>query len=419
MWNSVPERKNMMIKKISAIIAAAVLAATMLASCGSSSSSDAAADSSSASQSGSGTEADSKADNSSSDDSAASKPSLTIDGQTVDTTDLVMCTVDGEEIKFDRFRYYYYYVIAMFENSYGISRDNIVSDEEASKAFKESLKNLIVGDMATSYLAKENNITLSDEDISSVDKEIDNIKSQYDSEESFYAALETAHLTFDAFREMQQLSALYNKVKAVYETSAEDFKKIVADTDRYSRIVHILVPYYCKAEISDESTASEYESYSLYQKGEAKKKAFNALSEEDQNKLKEEAKKLADEVLEKAKNGDDFTKLISEFGWDPGMEVSPQGYYIDKENNSFVKDFVDAAFAIEENQISDLVESTSFGWFILKRLPVDMDYVDKNIDSMLETFNKPTLSKVFNEAAEKVEFVGGEYYDKIDAKSIT
>ncbi|MBR6102811.1 MAG: peptidylprolyl isomerase [Ruminococcus sp.] len=408
-----------MIRKITAVLAAVLISASMLTACGSSNSSSGSGDASASDStvSGSGTESNTSASDSAAE--ATAEPSFTVDGTAVDTTNLIMCTAEGVEISFERFRYYYYYVLSAYESNYGLSRDNIASDEEIAKTFTDSVKSLIIGDMATAYLAKENDIKLSEEDIAEVDKQIEEIKAQYDSEESYAAALSAAHLTPNAFREMQQLTKLYEKVAAVYTTSDEDFKKVVQDKDRYSRVIHILIPYYCQAEISDESTASEYESYSLYQKNQVKKAAYSELSEEEQNKLKESAKLVAEEALVKAKNGDDFSKLISEYGWDQGMETSPDGYYIDKENSSFVQDFVDAAFSLEENQISDLIESESFGWFIIKRLPIDMDYVEKNLDSMRSTYDKPTLSKVFNEAAEKVEFVEGEYFSKVTATNIT
>ena len=79
-----------------------------------------------------------------------------------------------------------------------------------------------------------------------------------------------------------------------------------------------------------------YESGTLSAKLSAKQSAFKALSEDEQAKAKEKAKKLAEEVLQKAKDGEDFKKLIEKYGWDPGMESSPDGYYINK-NTSFVQ----------------------------------------------------------------------------------
>ena len=204
-----------------------------------------------------------------------------------------------------------------------------------------------------------------------------------------------------------------------YATSAEEFKKIVKDKDKYSRVIHILIPFYCKAELTDESVAAEYENYNLSQKGKAKQAAYNALSDEDKAKVKEEAKKVADEVLEKAKKGDDFAKLITEYGWDPGMEYSPEGYYIIKDNSSLIKEFTDKSFELKENEISDLVESPAYGWFIIKRLRVDMDYVEKNLDAMIEQYDKPALNKLYSDTNDSLKIEKSEYIDKLLATSIT
>ena len=78
-------------------------------------------------------------------------------------------------------------------------------------------------------------------------------------------------------------------------------------------------------------------------------------------------------------------------------------------NTSFVQEFKDAAFKLKENEISGLVENNSYGWFIIKRLPVDMDYVDKNIENMIKEYDTPKISELYNERTEKMEVV----YDEI------
>lgn len=89
----------------------------------------------------------------------------------------------------------------------------------------------------------------------------------------------------------------------------------------------------------------------------------------------EEAKKYLDEklkgiqpkaleVLEKARNGEDFEKLIEEYGEDPGMEGNEVGYIV-RQNGDFVPEFEEASFNLAEGEISDLVAS-DFGYHIIK-----------------------------------------------------
>lgn len=70
------------------------------------------------------------------------------------------------------------------------------------------------------------------------------------------------------------------------------------------------------------------------------------------------------EVLEKAKNGEEFEKLIAQYGEDPGMEDNDMGYIV-RQDSSFVPEFEEAAFSLEEGGISQLVAS-SYGYHIIK-----------------------------------------------------
>ena len=74
---------------------------------------------------------------------------------------------------------------------------------------------------------------------------------------------------------------------------------------------------------------------------------------------------------------------------------------------------------LKENEISGLVENNSYGWFIIKRLPVDMDYVEKNIENMIKEYDTPKISELYNERTEKMKVVYDEIFDKITADSIT
>ncbi|MBR6873455.1 MAG: peptidylprolyl isomerase [Ruminococcus sp.] len=417
-----------MIKKIIAVLAALTLSAAMLTSCGNSESSNA-----DSTASPSGATADSTAENGSgtaSGDTASEtveepipEASLTIDGEKVDTTDLVMCTIDGDDITFDLFRYYYFYVMG----SYGYTAESL-KDEETFKTFKEAIAQQFKRDYTTIHLARENNLELGEEGKKNVQDKLASIKANYESEEAFQKALAGSYLTEAVYTRMLEIAELYTMVESQlltnegkYATSKEDFRKIVKDNDKYSRVIHILIPYYSQADITDEETLSSYESMSLSEKNNAKKTAYNELSDEEKEKVNAKAKEVADEVLKKAKEAEtdeDFKKLITEYGWDPGMEQKPDGYYL-TQNSSFVKEFREAAFELKENEVSDLIENTNYGWFIIKRLPVDMDYVESNIESMILEYDTPTINDMFNKLVEELEFKESETMKKMTADSIT
>jgi parvulin-like peptidyl-prolyl isomerase len=80
---------------------------------------------------------------------------------------------------------------------------------------------------------------------------------------------------------------------------------------------------------------------------------------------KEEAKKLATEVMNKAKKGDDFAALAKQYSDEPGAK--DRAGALGKFNKTqMVKPFADAAFGLKPGEISNLVE-TDFGFHVIKR----------------------------------------------------
>lgn len=405
-----------MIKKISALIIAFTLTVGCFASC-SKKNDDSSSEASSTSDSASENEGSTAADESSQQD--APDPKLTIDGKEVDTKDLTLLTVDGYDIDFDTFRYFFYYTLNNY-SQYGMTLDTIKEQDGGWDALLKDVVTTIKQEYVAPKLAKENKITLDDDDKKAIEKNLESAKSQFDSDEEYKKALKNNYMTEEFYKTMLEHAQYYDKLfgeNGKYVTSKEDFKKIVKDNEKYARVVHVLIPYECQAEITDSSALDEYEGATLSDKLNYKKTAYNALSEDDQKKAKEKAKKLAEEVLKKAKDGEDFSELIKEYGWDPGMETNPDGYYITPDT-SFVQEFKDASFALKENEISGLTENDAYGWFIIKRLPVDLDYVDEHYSDLVSEYDTPRFQKIYSDTTDKMKVEYSDTYKKLTADSI-
>jgi foldase protein PrsA len=79
---------------------------------------------------------------------------------------------------------------------------------------------------------------------------------------------------------------------------------------------------------------------------------------------KEEVHRKMEELLARARSGEDFAELAKEFSEDTGSKNNG-GLYENFGRGEMVKPFEDAAFSVPEGEISDIIETT-YGYHILK-----------------------------------------------------
>lgn len=79
---------------------------------------------------------------------------------------------------------------------------------------------------------------------------------------------------------------------------------------------------------------------------------------------KAEIRKKMEGILERARAGEDFSALAKEYSEDPGSKDRGGEYTFPR--GQMVKSFEDAAFSLENGQISDIIE-TPYGYHIIKR----------------------------------------------------
>lgn len=175
-----------------------------------------------------------------------------------------------------------------------------------------------------------------------------------------FIALIAKQMVVDRYIEdlVKDVHADDDEIKAYYEERLKSQKENIAsiayeDVELYEpeavRVKHILI------QLPDE----EIDEYVGLMGGGKEEEAKKYLDE----KLKG-IEPRATEVLEKANDGEVFEKLIEEYGQDPGMEINDIGYIV-RQDGSFVPEFEEASFNLNEGDISDLV-ATRFGYHIIK-----------------------------------------------------
>ncbi len=121
-----------------------------------------------------------------------------------------------------------------------------------------------------------------------------------------------------------------------------------------------------QVEISDEDVTKYYEQnidqYAVQEQRAARHILFK-VSEEDSEDIRVEKLQAAENVLEKARAGEDFSSLASQYSEGPS---APKGGDLGAFGRGrMVKPFDDAVFAMAAGEISEIVETT-FGYHIIK-----------------------------------------------------
>ena len=206
---------------------------------------------------------------------------------------------------------------------------------------KEDALSLLIDDVVAYQKAVELGIKLSKEDTQNIDAQISSIEQN----EQVRSQLDSIGVSIDEFKKcltenttiQKLIPELINKgdIKVDEEEILKNFR------ENYVKAKHILIL------TTDPETNAP-------------------LSEEEIAKAQQKAQDLLNQV----NAGADFDELMNANSEDPGLQTAPDGYVFTK--GEMVAEFEEAAFALAENEVSGLV-NTSYGIHILKRVPFDME----------------------------------------------
>ena len=180
-----------------------------------------------------------------------------------------------------------------------------------------------------------------------IDEQLKKAQEQYGGKDKFEQILKQQGFTLDKYKDGLKVKAAQTLMINEYAGITEDKIKESYEKNKHQyHLAHIL--------ISVKSNSNP-----------------NGLSDE-------EAKKKAEEVLKKVKDGGDFASLAKEYSND--TENASSGgdlVWSSKENTKFVSEFSNAAYSLNKDQVSDVVK-TPFGYHIIKVL----DTKDSSYDEL-------------------------------------
>lgn len=318
-----------------------------------------------------------------------------IDDNVVSTDDdkVVFMTIGDYEVTKPEFRANYLMIFDQYSYSYGT---NWQSDETFKDTFETDVIHMIKICGTVFDYAEKNGLALTkDEFVNNILLSYQNLEEQFG--EEFDKLLDDEGSTRRSLLINLVASELYNRIYEKQMTTAYaeggDRYEIVAKTlidaynsANYIRAKHILIGFPEHADGS-EVTADE----------------------------KAETLKKAEEVLEKVNAGEDFDKLMKEYSTDPSLATQPDGYIFGE--GHMVKPFEEAAYALENGEVSGLVESVH-GYHIIKKLPLDDGTMDFSTQSDFAYFVSYDFNDWFMEIVDATEHTLAKNYEELVAPII-
>ncbi|MBQ2697100.1 MAG: peptidylprolyl isomerase [Clostridia bacterium] len=243
------------------------------------------------------------------------------------------------------FYYYYASMVTSFVQQRNLPFDSFKDEtmEEGSGTYEEEIVNYAL-DLASTQavintLFDQRGLKLTEEDEADIEAEINQYISLYGGELAFAAAVEQAGMSLDYFREnlraYRRIDLLNESLAA--EGAATDEAIWEAAQESFIRVKHILI------KTSDDSGATLDEA------------GITA------------AMNQANDLVARLDAGEDFDALMKEYGQDPGMVATPDGYVIDQ-NVAFDTAFLATSFTLDVDEYELVLGS--HGYHIIKRFPL-------------------------------------------------
>ena len=284
--------------------------------------------------------------------------------------------------------YMQYYTGSSLDWDYTLSDGTNITDYIKSNVYSSVKQHLVLENLANKYgvtLTEGQESAMADSDQTYID--------QYGSEEAFEEEIAKLGMRRETYDRVARSNYLYQNLYQLYNTegsalyaSDEDLAVYAADQN-YITADHILL-----------STKDLTTGEALTDEQKAEKKA---LAEEIKQKL-DACEGDLDELTAL------FQELADQYSEDPGRESYPTGYTFT--TGSMVQEFEDAAYALSEGEVSEVVES-SFGYHILLRLPLDKAAA---ADEVRDEY----FSNFIAEQMDSAVIATSEDYDKLDPQTI-
>lgn len=300
--------------------------------------------------------------------------------------------LDGKEVSFDEFRYFY----LNYKTMYVEEDENYFQNGQNEKELKEEVLQYLLDRRAVEILAKKERVSLSAEEKKGVLQEIENTRAGYESEEAFLNDLHASFLSLTFYQDMLEYSALYLKL----------FDKLYRGDGKRAYSEEEFFAYF------RENYLAVQEIFLPFEEGETKENCPKTLS-------------LAESIRGQTESTP-FWDLIEQYGKDENMLNYPDGYYIKSGQAEDV--LFAAAKELEIEGISQPVVGET-GVYLLKRLELKELRMNENRESALfgyrDSFDvwhggayDEDFYRFYREKAGEIEIETPAIWEKISTESV-
>nr|MBQ4320347.1 peptidylprolyl isomerase [Clostridia bacterium] len=285
----------------------------------------------------------------------------------------VVMTVGGFEVTVDE--YNYFFLNAKHDLDQGL--ESYWNEHPgAMDELRETVVEMLRIRYAVDSLAKECGVELDDADHDAIVHESEIVAEYYGGDDAFKAVLAETNMTGDLYYDLSAQSLLDEKLRLHYISEANGYIKaddetLMADIEaNFARAKQVLIAN----DVNDDILAN---------------------------------KALAEDIADRAAKGEDFDALIKQYSEDTAQNAE-HGRYITY--GMMLEPFEEAVFAMDEGEVSGVVEST-VGYHVIKRLPMEQDYIDTYFEELRDLYMNRCYNEKLTEVGASLEVVFTEAYD--------
>ena len=294
----------------------------------------------------------------------------------------VVAKVGDLEITYDEFVYF----LANSKKELDGGDDSAWADNaDLKKQLEENLLYRLKRLAAIAQMAKEYDISLSNEDKKVISEHIEQIKGTFEKEEDYLAMLEGESATEYALSQVLRNQYLF---------------ELVAE--------HIMDEKNFLIRLDDAALYADLEE-NFWRGGQI-------LIRNDKDDVPAKNKELAEQILAKLKSGEkSFLRLVGEYGEDPGMQGNENGYYFT--TGQLLPYFEDAVKGLEIGEYTDVIECVH-GYAIVIRWEMEEDYIKSHLEELRESMGQRICTEMVDEVIAKVSFEPTTLYHQLMAEMI-